>query len=97
MKAQIVRTLILGDSLHKATVKSPRVELPVCPACVARRKSPFIQKLKEWTAILSVLLALLAVLTICTGILCGFLKYAADETNRSFYEMNRNSTVSDGR
>lgn len=63
-------------------------ERTLCPFCGERRAPSVTNTLKHGAVVFAMVITLLAALALFTGIFIAALKYAANEANRTFYEMN---------
>lgn len=92
MGAQILRIEHLRSNLdqptiaHCAAISKP--DKTICPVCSEHRGPSVTNTLKHGAVVLGMVITLLAALALFTGIFIAALKYAANEANRTFYEMN---------
>jgi len=92
MGAQILRISHLHSKFDQSKIAprpaTSKADKTVCPVCGKRRRSSVTNALKHGAVVLGMVITLLAALALFTGIFIAALKYVANETNRTFYEMN---------
>lgn len=91
MGAQISRMLHLHSDLDRLKIAprsaERRADNAICPVCGQHRGPSVMNTLKHAAVVLGMLMTLLAALALFTGIFLAALNYAANETNRTLYEM----------
>lgn len=92
MGAQILRISHLHPKSDQSKIAPRRAiskgDKAICPICGEHRGPSVTNTLKHGAVVLGMVITLLAALALFTGIFLAALKYAANETTRTFYEMN---------
>jgi uncharacterized Zn-binding protein involved in type VI secretion len=101
MGAQILRISHLHSKFDQSKI-APRPVLSKgdktnCPICGGHRGASVTNTLKHGAVVLCMVITLLAALALITGISIAALQYAANETTRTFYEMNYSQVPPNGR